>query len=120
MSKIDYQQIRVGGFYVNESKGRVRELVSDMGDGDVYWLSYSLTDGQPWGDSHVCSKENIRKWATREATREEVANLQRGKAHSDHSARDLEMTHKFLKNIPDAMLLAEVNRRGLHIAPRER
>jgi len=119
MNKIKHEQVRVSGFYVNETKGLVRELVSSMENGDVCWLSYSLRSGEPRGDSGVCSKYNITQWATREATAEEVAILQCDKAHSDNSAQEVELARNFLKAIPDAMLLAELNRRGLSIAPQK-
>lgn len=119
MSKIKHEQVRVGGFYVNETKGLVRELVSSMENGDVCWLSYSLRSGESWGDSGLCSKYNITQWATREATEEEVADLGRNKAQSDHLAREVELAQIFLKSVSDATLLAEVNRRGLSVAPQK-
>ena len=73
MSGVKYQQVRVGGFFVNEAKGLVREVVANTGEGYFNWLSYSLPSGQPAGDSGNCSAEHITRWATREVTEEEYA-----------------------------------------------
>lgn len=119
MNKIKYEQVRAGSFFVNEKKGSVREIIGATGGGYFDWLSYSYPGGQSIVDNGNCSAQYIAQWATREATEEEVAKLGRDKAHSQYSAQQVERVHDFLRAIPDALLLAEVNRRGLSVAPQK-
>jgi hypothetical protein len=84
-------QVEVGGFYVNESKGLVHEIMREDGDGYVYRRSYDLRTGSPTGDSLMCSPGRIAQWADREATADEVVMVQRA---SRLRARSSSFTHR--------------------------
>jgi hypothetical protein len=105
-------QVRVGGFYVNESKGLVREVTHEDGNGYVHWRSYDLRSGRPTGDFLLCSPARILQWADREAAPEEEARLERWDAESTERARIMQLVEFVLKNLPDDQLFAEVQRRG--------
>jgi hypothetical protein len=110
--KVD--QINVGGFYVNQKKGLIREIVSEESDGKIYWRSYSLDDGEPVAHRRsLCSKQAILQWADREADAVEIAGLKRAEAQAQEQKEGMELIDHVLKEIPDKMLLAEVRRRGL-------
>jgi hypothetical protein len=104
--------VRTGRFFVNEKKGVVREITADTLDGNVYWRSYELADGRPTGDSLMCSRERILRWADREATAEEVARLRREAAEAGEIARLKDVAARILAGVPTEMLLAELHRRG--------
>lgn len=106
-------EIKPGKFYANEYL--IREIVEENEEGNVHWRSYILEDGSSTGDSGLCSKQSIRKWADREATPEEIARLQRQEAQSKERERDRELTYRILRELPDEFLIAEVRRRGLVI-----
>jgi hypothetical protein len=109
-------EVRVGGFYVNDSKGLVREITHEDEDGEyVYWRSYALSDGRPTGDGLKCSPYTILQWANREATPAEVARMQRGDADSRQMMEALSLADKVLKSVTDDMLFAEVRRRGRQV-----
>jgi hypothetical protein len=107
-------QVRVGGFYVNESKGLVREITHERenGDGKVHWRSYYLDDGRPTGDSLLCEPYRILQWADREATPEEVARMDQRAATLRGLAKGMELVALVLPNVPSDSLLAEIQRRG--------
>jgi hypothetical protein len=106
-------EIKVGKIYANAYL--IREIVEENEEGNVFWRSYILEDGSPTGDSGLCSKQTIRKWADRDATAEEVARLQRQEAQAQEVERDRELAHRVLRELPDEFLIAEVKRRGLVI-----
>jgi hypothetical protein len=108
-------QVRVGGFYVNESKGLVREITHEEGDGNVHWRSYDLRSGRPTGDSLMCAPLWIVQWADREGTPEETARMERLDAELMQRARLIEVIEIVLKNLPDDQLFAEVKRRGYRV-----
>lgn len=109
---MDIRQIRIGGFYVNEQKGQVREVYREK-DGDVFWRSYNLSDGRPVGNWYVCSKDHMTRWANREANAEEVARMQRSEADQLMQAEEQRLTEKILRSLSDADILKEARRRGL-------
>jgi hypothetical protein len=111
--------IRVGGFYVSDKKGLVREITSETGDGDVYWRSYDLRDGSSTGDSLKCSKYRISVWANREATQDEVARLQLGEVPDKYLAWAVGVVDVALRTASDEQLLAEVICRGYNVARQE-
>jgi hypothetical protein len=107
-------QIRVGGCYVSEKKGLIREIVSAEGGKQVFWRSYNLTDGEPVAHRRsCCSKQAILRWADREADAVEIARLQREEAHAQEQEEGRELINEVLKQVPGKMLLGEVHRRGL-------
>jgi hypothetical protein len=110
--------VRVGRFYVNEKKWLVREITSETAEGHVHWRSYWLEDGRPTGDSLLCSKYHITRWASREATPEEVAPMQRHEAVALENVRVLKWLNLMLENAPDERLLAEIRRRGSDVVRR--
>ena len=108
------EQIKVGGFYVNEKKSLIREIVSEESEDKIYWRSYSLDDGEPVNHLRaLCSKQAILQWADREADTVEITSLQREAAQAQEQEEGLALIDHVLKQIPDKMLLAEVRRRGL-------
>jgi hypothetical protein len=107
-------QIKVGGFYVSEKKGLVREVWKEE-NGDVHWRSYEFGSGEATGDNLVCSKNTLVQWADREATLEELARMKRTHADIKDMARTMELVEMMLHNISDERLLAEVRRRGLTV-----
>jgi hypothetical protein len=107
--------VRVGGFYVNESKHLVREITHEDEDGNVHWRSYELETGTATGDSLACSPSRIVQWAAREATPEETARMNRSDAVIKQNARTIAFAEFILKNIPDEQLFAEVHRRGRRV-----
>jgi hypothetical protein len=105
-------QVQVGGFYVNESKRLVREITQDARNSYVHWKSYQLSDGEPTGDSLMCSTDHIIRWANREATPEEAAKMKRHKVDMREYMRVMQLAVTVLHEVPDEQLFAEVRRRG--------
>jgi hypothetical protein len=90
--------------------------MQEAADGNVSWRAYYLADGRPTGDSFLCSRKYMARWATREATAEEVARVRRhGPSPFEQQERELilGMAEASLRMVSDAVLLAEVRRRGL-------
>ncbi len=108
-------KVRVGGFYVNESKHLVREITHEDENGNVHWRSYELDDGRATGDFLMCSPYQILRWADREATPEEVARMERSDALLKEAARLMDWAEGVLRNVPDEQLFAEVRRRGRRV-----
>ena len=109
-------EVRVGGFYVNDSMGYVREITHEHEDGEhIHWRSFRLSDGRPTGDSLMCSPERILQWANREATPEEVARMERGDADFGQMMKALELADKVIKSVTDDMLFDELRRRGRQV-----
>ena len=111
-------RVRMGGFFVNEEKGLVREITAETSDGNVHWRSYLLADGRATGDSLMCSKSRIVQWADREATAEEVARMQRRDAQAAEDARAMWLVNLGLVNASDEQLVAELRRRGYDVVRR--
>ncbi len=107
--------VRTGRFFVNDKKRLVREITAETPDGNVGWRSYQLSDGRPTGDSLMCSKAHILRWANREATAEEVARMRRDDAAARETERLEEFAARILAEIPTAVLLAELRRRGFGV-----
>ncbi len=80
-------QILEGGFYTNEQKGLIRQVIELRKNGDVYWRSFLLSNGQPTGDRLMCSKATLIRWADREASTEEIVRLQLEKADRHERVR---------------------------------
>jgi hypothetical protein len=101
-------KVRVGGFYVNENKGLVREITHEDWDGNVHW-GYNLSDGKATGK---CSLSRIVQWADREATAEEAVRMDRVGAETRKLSRVLKWAESVLESVPDQLLFAEARRRG--------
>jgi hypothetical protein len=114
VAKMKINDIKVGGFYVSDKKGFVREVVEVTESGDVLWRDFLLSSGEPIGGPNMCSKYTLSQWANREATSEEIARFQRKKADLKENVRTAEIAEMVLANVPDEQLLAEVRRRGLN------
>ena len=82
-------EIQTGRFYVNESRGLVREITMVHDDGQVEYFSYQLEDGVCDGVLGVCHKSTLARWASREARAADVSKLQTSDARrrSEHSQR---------------------------------
>ena len=115
---MDFDRIQVGRCFVSEKKGLVREITAETADGMVHWRSYALIDGRSTGDSLMCSKHQICRWADREATEEEKATLERD-ATTFKDIAAVAMINYGVANIPDEQLIDEVRRRGYDVVPRE-
>jgi hypothetical protein len=115
------ESVKIGGFYVNEKKGLVREVADQDYRGEVFWRSYQLSNGRPTGDSLICSRVTLARWADREATKEEIGRMRRKEALMKEKKSSIEMLDSIfgemadavIKTIPDERLLEEVRRRGL-------
>jgi len=68
-------EVTRGRFYINEKRELVREITDEVDESQVRWQAYSLTSGAPLSGG-ACSRHQIIRWATREASAEEVAKLQ--------------------------------------------
>jgi hypothetical protein len=108
-------EVKVGGFYVSQRRGLVREVTKEHEDGRVLWRSYDLRDGTATGDSFLCSSGQIHHWADREATAEEVARMGRQGANAIAWAQGAALAAEVLKRIPDELLIGEVQRSGLKV-----
>jgi len=116
--KIDLSAVRVGGFYVCDKKGLVREITAETADGMVHWRSYWLADGRSTGDSFMCSKNHMRQLSNREATEDEQAGLYRdGPEHREIAA--MAMINFVVTNISDDQLITEICRRGYRVVHEE-
>ena len=93
------REIKTAGFYVNEPRGLVREIMNVRDDGYVEYYSYWLADGVWDGILGVCQKQTLAQWATREATGDEVARLKRSEAKQRRDDREREL----LTQVADAM-----------------
>jgi hypothetical protein len=111
---VDIGRVYVGKFFVSEKKGLVREITAETADGMVHWRSYALLDGRSTGDSLMCSKHQIRRWAEREATEEEKATLERH-ALPIKELVAAAMINDVLANTPDEQLIDEICRRGYKV-----
>ena len=108
-------KIRVGGFYVCESKGLVREVEQKPGEFNVKWRSYDLQSGEPTGEFSECSPSRIAQWADREATAQEIARMDRERALWLEASDLLEWQVEAAKSLPNWILIAEVRARALKV-----
>ena len=69
------REIETCRFYVNDSRGLVREVTAVQDDGQVEYFSYWLEDGVCDGVLGVCHRRTLAAWASREATEDEVGKL---------------------------------------------
>ena len=109
---VTIEHVRAGSFFVNEKKAVVREIIAETPDGNVHWRAYHLDDGRPTGDSLVCSKGHVLRWADREATAEEAARMRRDDAETREIAEMKEFAKQILAHVPIEMLPAEFHRCG--------
>ncbi|MCH7725095.1 MAG: hypothetical protein IH991_01245 [Planctomycetes bacterium] len=93
-------EIQTDHFYVNESKGLVREITDVRDNGYVEYFSYWLSDGVPDGILGVCQKRTLATWASREATVDEVAGLKRSEARQRVYARDQDLLVQLAESMP--------------------
>jgi hypothetical protein len=106
--------IRVGGFYVNEGKQKVREVWQAGSEpATFHWRGYWLDTGQPTGDGLVCNIWSMSRWADREATPEEISRLDVEYGRLADIAKTQDFVMMVLKNVPDDLLLEEARSRGL-------
>lgn len=117
-ARVRADDVAVGGLYVNEAKGKVREILDQRESGNFQWRCYWLATGEPVGDSGVCSAQAVARWADREARPEEGERLNREYAHLLDVARTQDIIAQLLPLIPDDMLRAECVRRGWRVSAR--
>ncbi|HWE35036.1 MAG TPA: hypothetical protein VG406_00575 [Isosphaeraceae bacterium] len=108
-------EVRVGGFYVNEGMGLVREVTHEDEDGKFHWRSYVLADGSPTGDMLRCDPYTLMQWADREATPAEVARMRRDEAQAGEVAETMELALLVLRTVSNERLFEEVRRRGRRV-----
>lgn len=94
-------EIQNGRFYVNESKGLVREIVDVRDDGYVEYFSYWLADGVCDGLLGVCQRQTLATWASREATANEVAGLKRSEGRQHREERERKLLAKLSETMPN-------------------
>jgi hypothetical protein len=111
--ELDANAIRVGGFYVNDEKGLVREVWREQDVFTVCWRSYWLDSGDPTGDGLACSKLHLSRWANREATKEEIERMNAEFGEVIDIAKSQDLMVKLIEYIPNDLLVAEAKRRGL-------
>lgn len=75
------RELTVGKSYVNEKLRIAREVI-DVDHNIVKYKTYNLKTGQLLGDTRECEKRDLIRWADREATHKEMANLQHQEAEA--------------------------------------
>ena len=112
--KISVRDVQIGKFFVKD--WGVREITADLGY-QVQYRSYDLRTGEPSSElAGLCSKEHMTRWAQRPCTLKELAKMQREKGQVVEEEFTEQYIRDFLSKIPDAMLAAEVRRRGMSTA----
>lgn len=110
---ISIKDIHVGKFFVNDYM--VREVVREKGD-DIAYYAYLLDTGEPLHEtSSGCSKRQITRWASREATSIEVRRMKTAEARELETQWGMRKVKEMLAKIPDEALIQEVKRRGLSV-----
>lgn len=111
---ISIKDVKAGKFFVCDYM--VREIIREKGDYVVYY-TYLLNTGEPmYETSDGCSKRQITRKASREATPEEIARMQTLAARGSEEFFAIQTIKTLLPEIPDEMLIKEVKRRGLTIS----
>lgn len=67
-----------GKYFVNSTRSIAREVL-DVRDDAVIFISYHLDTGTSTGNPKTCMKQHFTHWADHEATKLEIAGLQRFK-----------------------------------------
>ena len=78
------RELKVGKGYINEEMWLVREVIQ-LRPMTVKYHTYHLSTGQLCGAPHECKKDQFIHWADREATEDEMANLQYEEAEALYS-----------------------------------
>jgi hypothetical protein len=81
------RELNVGKSYVNENERIAREVI-ELSRMSVSYATYDLNTGKLCGASRRCMKRTLIQWADREATREEMANLQHHEADALYKTDD--------------------------------
>lgn len=112
--------IQRGACLVGGARGQstyaVRRILGVRGQGKkarVYYADYSRGDGECFGFGQ-CLASTLLRWAVRQATPEEIAELH---GEGEAEIHELERLEQILRTVPDQMLAAEVERRGWKVMP---
>lgn len=110
-------EVQIGKCFVSESKALIRKVYALSENERTLWLwkSYNLRTFESTGDSCMCSSKQLAKWADREATQAEVAQLHDGSAAAITKGEVVRVVVDILRGCSDEQLLAEVRRRGLKL-----
>lgn len=75
------REVRIGKCYVKDNKHIVREVIAQRYHRKVVYNAYDMQTGKLLRAPHqICSVKQLIRWADREATTEESANLIRDEA----------------------------------------
>jgi len=75
------REVRIGKCYVKDNKRIVREVIAERYHRKVVYNAYNMQTGRLLRAPHqICSVKQLIRWADREATAEESANLIRDEA----------------------------------------
>ena len=69
------QKVSVGKFYVNNARNIAREVL-EIKNNAVIFINYHMDTGASAGNPSECLKQHFTHWADREATPNELTNLQ--------------------------------------------
>jgi hypothetical protein len=69
------QDVKVGRCYVNNNRMVAREVTA-AGRQTIKFYTHHLDTGNSCGSPSECTKEDFIRWADREATSAEMANVQ--------------------------------------------
>ena len=76
------REVRIGKCYVKDNKRIVREVIAQRYHRKVVYNAYNMQTGRLLREPHqICSVKQLIRWADREATSEESANLIRDEAN---------------------------------------
>ena len=72
------QKVSAGKFYVNQARSIAREVL-EVKKNVIIFISHHLDTGASAGNPSECMKQHFTLWADREATSNEMTNLQNRK-----------------------------------------
>lgn len=72
------RKVSVGKFYVNQARSIAREVL-EVKKNVIIFVSHHLDTGASAGNPSECMKQHFTLWADREATQNEMTNLQNRK-----------------------------------------
>ena len=100
------RDVTVGKCYVNNARNIAREVVSVKHE-TVRFNNYHLETGNSCGSASECPRDEFIRWADREATSAEMANLQREEVDALFRAPNQEALNRSLEIDPAAIALLQ-------------
>lgn len=97
------REVSAGKIYVNEEKQIARDVVEVVNPGQVKFNEYNLRNGRLMRGLHqVCRRDQMIRWADREATPQERTSLESDKATdifvtAENEALPTEEVHETVK-----------------------